>query len=40
MTSAAFAPSQDPAGFDRAFFHEVRNAEIREFLQRVIAYAR
>ena len=31
----AFAPSQDPPGFDRAAFHEALNAEGPAFLRRV-----
>jgi hypothetical protein len=36
MTSPTFPPSQDPAGFDRARFHEEMNAEIAAFLRRVL----
>lgn len=32
MTSPAFAPSQDPPGFDRVAFHRTMNAEILAFL--------
>ena len=34
MRSPAFAPSQDPAGFDRALFHEELNRGVLEFLTR------
>lgn len=34
MVNAAFAPSQDPPGFDRAGFHQEMNAEILAFLRR------
>jgi len=36
MASAAFAPSQDPPGFDRARFHKDMNAEILDFLMREV----
>ncbi len=36
MTSPAFAPSQDPEGFDRARFHQELNAGVLEFLRRVL----
>jgi predicted dienelactone hydrolase len=35
MNNPAFAPSQDPPGFDRARFHQELNAGILEFLRRV-----
>jgi predicted dienelactone hydrolase len=35
MINPAFAPSQDPEGFDRGRFHEELNAGILEFLRRV-----
>jgi predicted dienelactone hydrolase len=34
-TSAAFPPSQDPLGFDRARFHEELSGEVGAFLHRV-----
>ena len=34
MVSAAFAPSQDPPGFDRARFHEELHAMVGAFLER------
>ena len=34
MRSPAFAPSQDPPGFDRTQFHEELNAGVLEFLRR------
>jgi pimeloyl-ACP methyl ester carboxylesterase len=36
MRDAAFAPSHDPPGFDRARFHTTLNATIRAFLDRVV----
>jgi predicted dienelactone hydrolase len=36
MTDAAFAPSQDPPGFDRRAFHVVLNATVLAFLNRVV----
>lgn len=36
MTSAAFAPSQDPPGFDRARFHDAMYAEVTAFLRRTL----
>jgi predicted dienelactone hydrolase len=33
MSHPGFPPSQDPAGFDRAAFHERMNREIEEFLR-------
>lgn len=39
MTSAAFAPSQDPPGFDRARFHAAMYAEVAAFLGRVLRNA-
>lgn len=36
MTNAAFAPSQDPPGFDRARFHAALYAEVTGFLGRVL----
>ncbi len=36
MTNPGFAPSQDPAGFDRARFHEQLYIEIVEFLDRTL----
>ncbi|MDR2523615.1 MAG: hypothetical protein LBC93_07970 [Synergistaceae bacterium] len=36
MVNAAFPPSQDPPGFDRALFHERLNVEVLEFLRRVL----
>jgi predicted dienelactone hydrolase len=36
MCDAAFAPSQDPPGFDRARFHGMLNATVRSFLDRVL----
>ena len=36
LTSPAFPPSQDPAGFNRAQFHEEMNAEIAAFLVRTL----
>jgi predicted dienelactone hydrolase len=35
MKSAAFPPSQDPPGFDRARFQEEMNAGVLEFLVRI-----
>ena len=36
MTSPAFPPSQDPAGFDRAAFHARLDDEVLTFLRRVL----
>jgi len=36
MTTPAFAPSQDPPGFDRARFHAALYAEVTDFLGRVL----
>jgi len=36
MTDVAFAPSQDPPGFDRRRFHTVLHAAVLEFLNRVV----
>ena len=36
MTHAAFAPSQDPPGFDRARFHDAMHAEVTAFLRRTL----
>jgi hypothetical protein len=38
MTNPAFAPSQDPPGFNRVQFHQEMNAEILQFLNRVLSY--
>jgi hypothetical protein len=36
MTNPAFAPSQDPPGFDRARFHEEMHADTLAFLNRAL----
>jgi len=35
MTNPAFAPSQDPEGFDRKRFHDDLNAGVLQFLRRI-----
>ena len=36
MAGPAFAPAQDPPGFDRARFHQTLNADVEAFLRRTL----